>query len=275
MVRGREKRPYSIFRKMQSKSIGFEQLSDIYGFRVIVGTVEACYRVLGVVHTTWPTVPGRFKDYMSTPKQNDYARSTRPSSDPPGNASSCRSAPRRWTGWPNMASRRMRSTRTASSAGATSPNSTRKAAPMNGCDGPSKCFSQGDTPEEFLENTKLELFHDQVFCFTPKGTPDRPAARRDADRLCLCGAYRHRQHLRRRQDQRPDHAAGDRAAKRRRGRHRPVARRKRRRRPGKTLRLRARRARRSGAPHANRRANNTGRSVGIFWNVRSFAPGIR
>jgi guanosine-3',5'-bis(diphosphate) 3'-pyrophosphohydrolase len=73
-------------------------------------------------------------------------------------------------------------------------------------------LSQGDTPEEFLENTKLELFHDQVFCFTPKGTPDRPAARRDADRLCLCGSYRHRQHLRRRQDQRPDHAAGDRAA---------------------------------------------------------------
>jgi guanosine-3',5'-bis(diphosphate) 3'-pyrophosphohydrolase len=72
LVKGREKRPYSIFRKMQRKAIGFEQLSDIYGFRVTVGTIEACYRVLGVIHTTWPTVPGRFKDYISTPKQNDY-----------------------------------------------------------------------------------------------------------------------------------------------------------------------------------------------------------
>ena len=71
-VKGREKRPYSIFRKMERKAISFEQLSDILGFRVVVGTVADCYAALGVVHTTWPTVPGRFKDYISTPKQNDY-----------------------------------------------------------------------------------------------------------------------------------------------------------------------------------------------------------
>src|SRR5262249_8852582 len=71
-VKGRQKRPYSVWRKMERKSVGFEQLSDILGFRVIVGTVEACYQALGVVHTTWPVVPGRFKDYISTPKQNDY-----------------------------------------------------------------------------------------------------------------------------------------------------------------------------------------------------------
>ena len=57
---------------MQRKSMGFEQLSDIFAFRVIVGTLDDCYRALGVVHTTWPIVPGRFKDYISTPKQNDY-----------------------------------------------------------------------------------------------------------------------------------------------------------------------------------------------------------
>src|SRR3954467_11557356 len=71
-VYGRRKRPFSIWTKMERKSVGFEQLSDIFGFRVVLNDVEACYRALGVVHTTWPVVPGRFKDYISTPKQNDY-----------------------------------------------------------------------------------------------------------------------------------------------------------------------------------------------------------
>src|SRR6201993_3951933 len=71
-VYGRRKPPFSIWTKMERKSGGFEQLSDICGFRVIMPDVEACYRALGVVHTTWPVVPGRFKDYISTPKQNDY-----------------------------------------------------------------------------------------------------------------------------------------------------------------------------------------------------------
>ena len=57
---------------MERKSVGFEQFSDIFGFRVVVETIEDCYRALGIVHTTWPVVPGRFKDYISTPKQNDY-----------------------------------------------------------------------------------------------------------------------------------------------------------------------------------------------------------
>src|SRR5712664_628534 len=61
-VKGREKRPYSIWRKMERKAIGFEQLSDIYGFRVVVPSIEDCYRAVGIVHTKWPFVPGRFKD---------------------------------------------------------------------------------------------------------------------------------------------------------------------------------------------------------------------
>ena len=71
-VSGRRKRAYSVWRKMERKSVGFEQLSDIVGFRVVVKAVAECYQALGVVHTTWPMVPGRFKDYISTPKQNDY-----------------------------------------------------------------------------------------------------------------------------------------------------------------------------------------------------------
>ena len=61
-VYGRRKKPFSIWTKMERKSVGFEQLSDIFGFRLVVNDVEACYRALGIVHTTWPVVPGRFKD---------------------------------------------------------------------------------------------------------------------------------------------------------------------------------------------------------------------
>src|SRR5215475_3664668 len=66
-VVGRRKRAHSIWRKMERKSVGFEQLSDIFGFRVLVKTLADCYQALGVVHSTWPMVPGRFKDYISTP----------------------------------------------------------------------------------------------------------------------------------------------------------------------------------------------------------------
>ncbi len=72
VVKGRQKKPYSVFRKMQSKSLSFEQLSDVYGFRILVEDIPSCYRALGIVHTRWRVVPGRFKDYISTPKQNDY-----------------------------------------------------------------------------------------------------------------------------------------------------------------------------------------------------------
>src|SRR5580658_4942092 len=71
-VKGRQKQAYSVWRKMERRSIAFEQLSDIYGFRIIVDSIADCYAAVGVAHTTWPSVPGRFKDYISTPKQNDY-----------------------------------------------------------------------------------------------------------------------------------------------------------------------------------------------------------
>ena len=71
-VEGREKTPYSIWRKMQRKNIAFEQLSDIMAFRIVVDSVEQCYQALGVIHSRYPVVPGRFKDYISTPKPNKY-----------------------------------------------------------------------------------------------------------------------------------------------------------------------------------------------------------
>ena len=69
---GREKTPFSIWRKMQSKRVSLEQLTDIIGFRVVVNSIDACYKVLGIFHSEWSVIPGRFKDYISTPKINNY-----------------------------------------------------------------------------------------------------------------------------------------------------------------------------------------------------------
>ncbi|HEY9552414.1 RelA/SpoT family protein [Allosphingosinicella sp.] len=71
-VQGREKHPYSIWRKMAERHVSFEQLSDVMAFRAVVGNVEDCYRTLGLIHQRWPMVPGRFKDFISTPKRNGY-----------------------------------------------------------------------------------------------------------------------------------------------------------------------------------------------------------
>jgi (p)ppGpp synthase/HD superfamily hydrolase len=71
-VKGREKHPYSIWRKMAERHVSFEALSDVMAFRAVVDNVEDCYRTLGLIHQRWPTVPGRFKDFISTPKQNGY-----------------------------------------------------------------------------------------------------------------------------------------------------------------------------------------------------------
>ena len=69
---GREKTPFSIWRKIQVKRVSLEQLSDVMGFRIIVKNLSTCYKVLGIFHTTWSMIPGKFKDYISTPKLNNY-----------------------------------------------------------------------------------------------------------------------------------------------------------------------------------------------------------
>lgn len=169
IVKGREKRPYSIFRKMQQKSLGFEQLSDIYGFRVTVGTLEACYRVLGVIHTAWPTVPGRFKDYISTPKQNDY-RSIHTTIVGPSRQRV--ELQIRTTGMDRVAEFGIAAHalyKDGEFGGRNIATHTEDYRAYEWLRRTIDLLSQGDTPEEFLENTKLELFHDQVFCFTPKG----------------------------------------------------------------------------------------------------------
>ena len=151
---------------MERKSVSFEQLSDIFAFRIIVNTIDECYRALGIVHTSWPMVPGRYKDYISTPKQNDY-RSIHTTVIGPG-------------------SQRVElQIRTEDMDEVAEFGIAAHALYKEGVNDNSRLanesrayqwlrrtidlLAEGDNPEEFLEHTKLELFHDQVFCFTPKG----------------------------------------------------------------------------------------------------------
>jgi GTP diphosphokinase / guanosine-3',5'-bis(diphosphate) 3'-diphosphatase len=166
-VRGRQKRPYSIWRKMERKSVGFEQLSDIFGFRVLVGSAEECYRALGIVHTTWPVVPGRFKDYISTPKQNDYC-SLHTTVIGPGQQRV--ELQIRTHGMHQIAEYGIAAHALYKDArGSPSEVLSRESSAYAWLRRTIELLAEGSNPEEFLEHTKLELFHDQVFCFTPKG----------------------------------------------------------------------------------------------------------
>jgi GTP diphosphokinase / guanosine-3',5'-bis(diphosphate) 3'-diphosphatase len=173
-VSGREKKPHSIWRKMENRQISLEQLSDIYGFRVIVDSVADCYSVLGIIHSHWRAVPGRFKDYISTPKQNGYQ-----------SIHTTIVGPRHQRVELQLRTAAMnRVAEYGVAAHALYKDNIHVAALGNGAsrngelakDGPYvwlrhlvDSLLDGDNPEEFLEHTKLELFQDQVFCFTPKG----------------------------------------------------------------------------------------------------------
>ncbi len=166
-VVGRRKRAYSIWRKMERKSVGFEQLSDIFGFRVIVKTLPDCYQALGVVHSTWPMVPGRFKDYISTPKGNDY-RSIHTTVIGPSKQRvelQIRTVAMHEIAEYGIAAHALYKDHVGSPTELLSRESTAYAWLRRTIE----LLAEGSNPEEFLEHTKLELFHDQVFCFTPKG----------------------------------------------------------------------------------------------------------
>jgi RelA/SpoT family (p)ppGpp synthetase len=166
-VVGRRKHAYSIWRKMERKAVGFEQLSDIFGFRTVVGTVAECYQALGTVHTTWPVVPGRFKDYISTPKQNDY-RSIHTTVIGPGNQRvelQIRTEEMDDIAEYGIAAHALYK----DAVGSPTEKLSRESNAYAWLRRTVELLAEGSNPEEFLEHTKLELFHDQVFCFTPKG----------------------------------------------------------------------------------------------------------
>ncbi|HVJ55815.1 MAG TPA: bifunctional (p)ppGpp synthetase/guanosine-3',5'-bis(diphosphate) 3'-pyrophosphohydrolase [Aliidongia sp.] len=160
VVTGREKTAYSIWRKMQRKSVGFEQLSDIMAFRVIV-PADKCYPALGVIHGRYPMVPGRFKDYISTPKPNGYKSLHTGVIGPESQRIEVQI---RTLDMHEVAELGVAAHWTYKQDGIRTEGKqyawVRELLDI---------LEHAQNPEEFFENTKLEMYQDQVFCFTPKG----------------------------------------------------------------------------------------------------------
>ena len=171
-VKGREKRAYSIWRKMERKHLALDQLSDIFAFRVLVETVNDCYLALGMVHQTWQAVPEKFKDYISNPKQNDY-RSLH--TIVIGPHSMRVEMQIRTKLMHEIAERGVAAHALYKDVGETKLAQLGVRVPAAESNAYRwlrhlmEVLQEGDSPKEFLEHTRLELFHDQVFCFTPKG----------------------------------------------------------------------------------------------------------
>src|SRR6195952_3537473 len=164
-VYGRGKRPFSIWRKLQTKKLNFEQLSDIFGFRVIVKNPEDCYRALGIIHTNWQMVPERFKDFISTPKTNGYRSIHTTVMGPEKQRVEIQI--------------RTQDMHDIAERGVAAHWRYREHVPeRDGKDSVAygwlrdmvDLLERGDSPEEVLENSPLAMYQDQVFCFTPKGS---------------------------------------------------------------------------------------------------------
>jgi GTP pyrophosphokinase len=160
-VTGREKRPCSIWRKMQRKNVDFERLSDIMAFRVVVEDVSDCYRGLGVIHTNYRVIPEQFDDYISTPKMNGYQ-----------SLHTTVIGPEKRRIEVQIRTREMHEVAEFGVAAhwhykqGTLPTEGRQYRWLREL---LEILETAAGPEEFLEHTKLEMFQDQVFCFTPKG----------------------------------------------------------------------------------------------------------
>jgi GTP pyrophosphokinase/guanosine-3',5'-bis(diphosphate) 3'-pyrophosphohydrolase len=162
-VYGRQKKPYSIWRKMQEKDLPFSRLSDIYGFRILCASDADCYRILGVIHQRWRAVPGRFKDYISQPKTNGYRSIHTTVSGRDGKRVEVQ-----------IRTFQMHEVAEAGVAAHWSyRDGVRSKNPftVDPVKWITKLVSEvdEDDDEAFLEAVKLEMFADQVFCFTPKG----------------------------------------------------------------------------------------------------------
>ena len=165
-VAGREKSLYSIWEKMHRRNVAFEQLSDIMAFRIVVPTKEACYLVLGAIHSAYPVIAGRFKDYISTPKSNGYqSLHTGVTLREPRNQKieiQIRTADMNDIAENGVAAHWFYKEPDKKSDG-------RDLQKFRWVQDLLEILENSSAPDEFLENTKLELYEDQVFCFTPKG----------------------------------------------------------------------------------------------------------
>ncbi len=160
-ISGRTKRPVSIWRKMHSKKVDFEQLTDINAFRIVVASVEECYRALGIIHTKYRMIPGEFDDYISTPKPNGYQSLHTALIGP----EACRIEVQIRTAQMHEIAELGVAAHWQYKQGAALTEGKNYRWVRQLLD----ILENSNNPDEFLEHTKLEMFADQVFCFTPKG----------------------------------------------------------------------------------------------------------
>jgi len=169
-VIGRQKTPYSIWRKLQRKSVGFSTLSDIYAFRVIVDSEDDCYRALGVIHRAWPMVPDRFKDFISTPKSNNY-RSIHTTLVGRGGVrieTQIRTRDMDRIAEDGVAAHwRYKNKSYGFDREAMERSGGRD--PLENLRRLVQIIETGEGGDDWVEHAKLEMFLDQVFVFTPKG----------------------------------------------------------------------------------------------------------
>ena len=162
-ITGREKTPFSIWRKMQSKKISLEQLTDIVGFRVLLNNTQDCYKTLGVFHSEYSAIPGRFKDYISTPKINNYKSIHTAVIGPNKQRIEIQI---RTFDMHEFAERGIASHWKYKSSEKISALSWKEYDWLRDL---VEIIEQGNSPEHYYEFTKLQMFQDNVFCFTPKG----------------------------------------------------------------------------------------------------------
>ena len=157
---GREKHPYSIWKKMAERHISFEQLSDIMAFRAVVPTVEDCYAALGIIHGRWPMVPGRFKDYISTPKRNGY-RSLHTSVMQAENT--------RVEIQIRTAEMHAEAEHGLAAHWAYKQSKVRPDTQVRWIADLVEILETTESPEELLEHTRMAMYQDRIFAFTPRG----------------------------------------------------------------------------------------------------------
>jgi RelA/SpoT family (p)ppGpp synthetase len=161
---GREKTPFSIWRKIQKKRTSLEQITDIMGFRIILNNINDCYKALGIFHSTWNCIPGRFKDYISSPKINNY-QSIHTSIIGPNKR-------------PIEIQLRTMAMHEFAQRGIASHWQYKSSEKVNSLTWKEydwladlvEILDKNENPEDFYEYTKLQMFQDNVFCFTPKGS---------------------------------------------------------------------------------------------------------
>ena len=160
---GREKTPFSIWRKVQSKRVSLEQITDIIGFRIILGSIEECYKALGIFHSKYNCIPGKFKDYISSPKINNY-QSIHTAIIGPNKR-------------PIEIQIRTKPMHDFAERGIASHWKYKSSEKFNSLTWKEydwlkdlvEIMDRNENPEHYFEYTKLQMFQENVFCFTPKG----------------------------------------------------------------------------------------------------------